>query len=231
LKDVPSILPAGIAIAAVPPRADARDALIAVGRATLEQLSDGDRVGTSSPRRAAQILWSRPGLRVELLRGNVETRLRKVLSGELEATLLAVAGLERLALDLKPATAAPLDPETFVPAPGQGALCVTARAGAHAVIEMLRRIEDAPSRVAADAERSAARTLGGSCWLPVGAYARVEGGRVRLAAVLASPDGLRVIRREGAGEAARAESIGASVGEAILEAGGRAIVRELPGAP
>jgi hydroxymethylbilane synthase len=227
LKDLPSVLSEGVILAAVPARADARDALITVGGTALEGLRDGARVGTSSPRRAAQLLALRPSLQIEVLRGNVETRLRRVVAGEFDATLLAVAGLERLALELRPAVALPLDPETFVPAPGQGALGVTARDRDAAVLALLEKIEDASSRAAAEAERGAARALGGSCWLPVGAYARADAERVRLSAVLASPDGRRSIRRSGAGEAARAETIGRGVGEAILEAGGRDIVGAL----
>jgi hydroxymethylbilane synthase len=227
LKDLPSILSDGVALAAVPARADARDALVTVGGVALEELAEGARVGTSSPRRAAQLLALRPDLEIELLRGNVETRLRRIVGGDFDATLLAVAGLERLALELRPAVAVPLDPETFVPAPGQGALGVTAREGDAETLRLLARIEDAPSRSAAEAERGAARALGGSCWLPVGAYARADTERVRLSAVLASPDGRRSIRRGGAGEAARAERIGRAVGEAILEAGGREIVDSL----
>ena len=142
LKDVPAKLPGGLVIAAVPARTDARDALINVGGRTLEELAEDARVGTSSPRRAAQLIAKRPHLRVESLRGNVETRLRKVLAGEVDATLLAMAGLERLALDLRPGAAVPLDPESFVPAPGQGALCVTARADAPQVDERLGGIVD-----------------------------------------------------------------------------------------
>jgi hydroxymethylbilane synthase len=228
LKDVPATLSAGLVIAAVPARADARDALISVGGRALDELPADARVGTSSPRRAAELLARRPGLLVEPLRGNVETRLRKVLAGEFDATLLAMAGLQRLALELRPAAAVPLDPEEFVPAPGQGALCVTARADAAQMLAVLSGIEDRLSRSAAEAERSTARTLGGSCWLPVGAYARVTGEHLRLIAVLVSPDGRRIIRREGEGEPAHAERIGRSVGQAILGAGGAKIVGELP---
>jgi hydroxymethylbilane synthase len=227
LKDLPSVLSDGVVLAAVPTRADARDALVTVGGVSLETLADRARVGTSSPRRAAQLLALRPDLQIELLRGNVETRLRRVVGGEFDATLLAVAGLERLALELRPAVAVPLDPESFVPAPGQGALGVTAREGDADTLALLARVEDSCSRAAAEAERGAARALGGSCWLPVGAYARADAERVRLSAVLASPDGRRSIRRSGTGEAARAERIGRAVGDAILEAGGREIVGAL----
>jgi hydroxymethylbilane synthase len=227
LKDVPSVMTARVVLAAVPERADARDALVTVGAKGLDDLAEDACVGTSSPRRRAQLLALRPRLRVELLRGNVETRLRRVLTGDFDATLLAVAGIERLSLDVRPAVAVPIDPETFVPAPGQGALCVTAREDDTRVVEVLRRIDHPRSRAAADAERSAARVLGGSCWLPMGAYARADDERIRLTAVLISPDGSRVIRREGAGQIAQAERIGCAVAEAILHGGGREIVGAL----
>jgi hydroxymethylbilane synthase len=154
-----------------------------------------------------------------------------VIGDELDATLLALAGLARLGLELRPAAAAPLEPDVFVPAPGQGALCVTTRASAAPVLALLACIEDRDSRTAAEAERSAARALGGSCWLPAGAYARADGVRVRLTAMLAAPDGKRVIRRDATGDASEAERIGRAVGDAILEAGGREIVAALPAAP
>lgn len=231
LKDVPSNLPAGIVLGAVPPRADARDALITVGGLTFAQLAEDARIGTSSPRRAAQLLAERPGLRIELLRGNVETRLRRILAGDFDATLLAMAGIQRLALDLGSAGAAPLDPQVFVPAAGQGALGFTARAGDDRTLEVLRAIEHAGSRAEADAERAVARGLGGSCWIPVGAHASARGGSVRVAGVVASPDGLRRVRHEASGDVSRAEEIGAGVAEAILASGGAEIIRALPEVP
>lgn len=228
LKDVPSIVPPGIVLAAVPERADPRDALISVGGRGFDQLPENARVGTSSPRRAAQLLASRPLLRIDLLRGNVETRLRRILAGDFDATLLAMAGLERLGLDLAPAAAVPLDAEAFVPAAGQGALGLTAREGDAPVSDVLRRIEHARSRAAADAERATARGLGGSCWVPVGAHARVEGTTIHVTGVVASPDGLRLVRRSESGDAHRADEIGTAVATAILAAGGGEIVSSLP---
>jgi hydroxymethylbilane synthase len=229
LKDVPSELPPGIALASVPPRADARDALVSLAGHDLATLPDGARVGTSSPRRAAQLLAVAPRVRIEPLRGNVDSRLRKIVACELDATLLAVAGLGRLGVDPAPARAPALDADIFVPAPCQGALGLTVREDDHAAAKLLRVIEDPTSRAAADAERSAARALGGSCWLPVGVHAHVVAKRLRLVTFLFSADGRRTVRREAEDDARNAEALGRRVAEDVLAAGGREIVASLPG--
>jgi len=230
LKDVPSVLPDGVVLAAVPVRADARDALVTIGGHRLEDLADDARIGTSSPRRAAQLLAVRPRLRLDVLRGNIETRLRRILTGDFDATLLAMAGLQRLAIALRPAAAVPLDPVAFVPAAGQGALGFTARSEDERTLQVLSVIQDAASRDAVDAERAVARGLGGSCWVPVAAYARVEGESLHVIGVVASADGSRVVRRSASGERRHATEIGTGVADAILAGGGGDLVKALPGA-
>jgi len=223
-KDVPTELPDGIVLAAVPVRHRPHDLLISLAGLTLERMPAGAVVGTASPRRAAQAAAANRGLRVELLRGNVETRLRRIREGEFDATFLAAAGIDRLGLDLAPAVPVELDPLSFVPAPGQGALCFTARADDRATLEMLAAIDDRTSRQAVEAERSAARELGGSCFVPVGCYARVEAGSLELVAVVTAPDGQSVVRRSGRSTPDDGARLGARLGRELLEAGGAEIV-------
>jgi hydroxymethylbilane synthase len=229
LKDVPTELPAGISLAAVPRRHDARDLLITLDGWSLDDLPDGAVVGTTSLRRAAQLKLRRPGVGVALLRGNVETRLRRIVEGDFAATFLAAAGIARLGIDLSPARATALDSFEFVPAPGQGALGFTARAGDQAVIDALRSIEAPASRAAVEAERALARVLGGGCDLPVGAYAEVGDARLRLVAVVAAPDGADVVRDEVAGAATDATFLGSDLGRRLLAAGADRIVAAVGG--
>jgi hydroxymethylbilane synthase len=190
-KDLPAEDPFGVVVAAVPERADPRDVLV-----TREQrLRPTSTVGTSSPRRSAQLAASRPHLRVVAMRGNVDTRLAKVEEGEVDAVVLAAAGLSRLSA--APAHVAALSLDEMLPAPGQGALAVQARAGDAEVLERVRRIEHRPSRAAFDAERALVHLLGGGCALPLGAHAEPQGGGVLLRAVAVSPDG-RTLARGGA---------------------------------
>jgi hydroxymethylbilane synthase len=138
-----------------------------------------------------------------------------------------MAGLDRLAIDTKPAVAVAFDPHDFVPSPGQGSLCLVARDGERSTIDLLRAIEHPASRSACDAERSAARVLGGSCYLPVGAYAEVDGDRLYVVAVLTSPDGRKSVRRQAQGACVDAERIGASAGTEVLAGGGADVVASL----
>lgn len=182
-KDLPAEDPAGVVVAAVPGRADPRDVLVSRGPALPERAV----VGTSSPRRAAQLLRARPGASVRTLRGNVETRLARLDAGEVDAVLLAAAGLGRLGLAPEHATVLPV--EEMVPAPGQGALAVQARAG-DAALDAVGSLDHAPSRRAFEAERSLVARLGGGCFLPLGALAEdLGGGRLRMRAVVVEPDG------------------------------------------
>jgi hydroxymethylbilane synthase len=220
LKDVPGELAPGLRLAAVPERADARDVVLTRTPGGLAGLAAGARVGTSSPRRAALLgaLW--PRLAVVDLRGNVDTRLRKLEAGEVDALILAAAGLDRLGI-VHP-HAEPCDPIEFVPAIGQGALAVETRDDRFA--SLVQAIEDEASRRAVDAERAFLHAVGGSCLTPLGAHATYEAGRLSLRALIASPDGRRVVRGERSGAAPDAERIGAGVAAELLALGGAEIL-------
>lgn len=198
LKDLPIEEANGLTVGALPPRADAREVLVAAGPQRLMDLPAGAVVGTSSLRRQAQLLAVRPDLLVRPIRGNVETRIRKVRQGRFDAVLLAAAGMLRLGLsDL---IAEWLGFEVMLPAPGQGALAVQCRREDAAVLRLLERIDDATTRAAVLAERAFLRELGGGCSAPVAAYAHFEGTGLNLAGMVASLDGREVIRVAGTGQ-------------------------------
>ncbi len=213
LKDLPTESPKGLTIAAVPLRGHPFDAIVG---ARLADLAHGALVGTSSPRRAAQLRLLRPDLRIEAIRGNVDTRLRKLRGGEFDAILLAAAGLERLGLANEIAEVFTAD--RLCPAPGQGALGVQTRMGDEAQM-VCGRMNHAASRQAVEAERAVLAGLGGGCQLPVGAYAQVEDDTLTLLAVVAAPDGPVRIQSEIAGRAADAERLGRSVADDLLAQG------------
>jgi hydroxymethylbilane synthase len=224
LKDLPTVLPAGLAIAAVPGRELPFDALVG---STLAALGSGARVGTSSLRRAAQLRARRPDLVIEDIRGNLDTRLRKLDEGGYDAILLAAAGLHRLGWGERIAELLP--PEAMCPAVGQGALAVETRTSGEA-FEICRRLDDPAARAAVTAERAVLRALGGGCQVPIGAHAVVDGGRLRLRAVVVHPNGGTVVARECEGPAHEAENLGALAAAWLLEHGARAILREVYGA-
>jgi hydroxymethylbilane synthase len=217
LKDLPAESPPGLMLAAFPAREDPRDVLVTRLPATVETLAPGARVGTSSPRRRALLLAVRPDLAVEPIRGNVDTRLRKLASGEWDAIVLAAAGLRRLGVT--PESWVVLDPETFVPAVGQGILAVQARVDDHATRACLARLDDPATRACALAERAYLARLGASCNTPLAAHARVDGATVRVAAVVASDDGRRLLRESAAAPAADAARLGREVAETLLRRG------------
>jgi hydroxymethylbilane synthase len=201
LKDLPVEEPPGLTIGAIPQRADVRDGLVARNGWTLATLPQGAVVGTSSTRRAAQLLAARPDLVIRPIRGNVETRIKKVLNGDYDATVLALAGLKRLNLAHHVTDLLPL--EIMLPAPGQGALAVQCRRDDEAVRSLLEPLEDATVRAAVNAERGFLSRLGGGCSAPVAAYAApVDGtpGVLWMEALVASPDGQRLVRVQGQGE-------------------------------
>jgi hydroxymethylbilane synthase len=191
MKDVEVIRPPEIRLAAIRPRLYVEDKLI--GAASLDELKEGAVVGTSSPRRAAQLLSARPDLKIVPLRGNVETRLKKLESGEVDATVLSAAGLYRLGLD-HIGVALPF--EIMLPAPGQGALGVECRAGDTDCMQLLKLLDDRTGRSEVMAERAFARALGGSCHSPVAALAKVDRMKVHLTAEILSADGRERIRDE-----------------------------------
>jgi hydroxymethylbilane synthase len=219
LKDMPTELPAGLTLAAIPEREDARDAL--VGRA-LAQLAKGARIGTGSLRRAAQLRSLRPDLRIEDIRGNVDTRLRKLDEGQYDAIVLASAGLRRLGWEGRITEV--FDPGIMCPAVGQGALAVETRDDRGAGFEAAQRLEHAETRAAVTAERSLLATLGGGCQAPMGAHALVKGEALFIVALIVSPDGKQVVRQESQGPADNAAALGCELGEELLAAGGKQIL-------
>ena len=225
MKDVPADLPAQFTIGAVLERADPRDALVAPRARSLEELPSGARVGTSSLRRRAQLLGLRPDLRIEALRGNLHTRIRRLDEDSLDAIVLACAGLARLGWEQRIAARLPL--EVSLPAVGQGAIGVECRAGDTAVLERLAALEHAPTRVAVDAERAFSRRLGGSCQSPVAAHATLDGGRLALHGLVASPDGRRMLRDAQIGAAGAAAALGETLAQRMLAAGAREILATL----
>ncbi|HTR36174.1 MAG TPA: hydroxymethylbilane synthase [Bryobacteraceae bacterium] len=225
LKDMPTELPSGLTLSAIPEREDPRDAL--VGR-KLTELASGARVGTSSLRRAAQLRAIRPDLEIENIRGNLDTRLRKLDEGRYDAIVLASAGLRRLGWDNRIAEL--LDPQVMCPAVGQGALAVETRADGGAAFQISERLEHAGTRIAVTAERAVLASLGGGCQVPIGAHATVEGNRLHLRAIVVSPDGSQMIRKEASGPIADAEALGRSVGGELLAEGGRQILEAVYGA-
>jgi hydroxymethylbilane synthase len=224
MKDVPAELPHGFLLAAITAREDPRDALVSSRYATLAELPAGAVVGTSSLRRAAQLMERHPSLVTRMLRGNVDTRLAKLDRGEYDAIVLAAAGLARLGLDAR--IRSRLSVEDSLPAPGQGALgieCLEARSD---VRELLAPLADEASERCVRAERAVSRALGGSCTVPLGAYAEFAAGRIALRALVASPDGRRVLRASAHG--ADPEALGASVAAALRSQGAEEILRSLP---
>ena len=201
LKDLPVENPAGLTIGCIPPRAEVRDALVSRVGYSIASLPPAAVCGTSSLRRAAQLLALRPDLKIESLRGNVDTRVRKALEGQYAAILLAGAGLIRLGLESRVSEWIPV--ESMLPAPGQGALAVQCRVDDVATLEILSVLEDSPTRQAVEAERSFLSGLGGGCSLPVAAYAnsvREDGRLIWMTGLVASPDGRQRIKVSGSGE-------------------------------
>ena len=221
MKDMATALPPGLTIGAMLPREDPRDAWFSPHAASIEDLPNAARVGTSSLRRQAQILAQRPDLVVTTLRGNVGTRLAKLAAGEAEATVLALAGLKRLGLADK-ATAI-LSTEEMLPAVGQGAIGIEIRAGDIATAELLASIDDRATSMAVAAERACLAVLDGSCRTPIAALGEHEpGGGLHLRSLIALPDGSAVKRDERRGPAASAVDLGQAAGEALRAGAGPA---------
>jgi hydroxymethylbilane synthase len=216
LKDLPTGPAAGIALAAVPPRDDPRDALVARDGAKLADLPPGARIGTGSPRRAAQLLALRADLRCVPIRGNAGTRLGKVSGGELDAVVLACAGLARIGQ--AGAITQVFEPDEMLPAPGQGALAVECRADDAELAALLEAVTDEASVAAVTAERSLLEALEAGCHAPVGAYA-VSAGTVRMQAAVMSLDGSRILRAHGDAATAGAGQLGRDLAAELLRSG------------
>lgn len=226
LKDLPTAPAPGLALAAVPPREDPRDALVTRAGTGLGHLPHGARVGTGSPRRAAQLRAARPDLEVVDVRGNVDTRLRLVADGALDAVVLAVAGLVRLGRDGEGHEV--LEPDVMLPAPGQGALAVECRTDDDATSAACAALDHGPTRAAVTAERALLGALEAGCTAPVGALATTGGdGALSLEAVVTAPDGALALRRTGSTGVqggAGPEALGREVARALLDDGAAAIV-------
>jgi hydroxymethylbilane synthase len=227
MKDMPAELPPGLVIAAVPEREDPRDAFLSNTARTLDDLPAGARLGTASLRRQAQALHRRPDLDVQVLRGNVDTRIAKLNAGEADAILLALAGLKRLGLDHLVASV--IDPIEAPPAPGQGALAIETRAG-DAGAPWLAALRHEPTTLAVAAERGALLALEGSCRTAIGAYAELNGRALSLIVEALTPDGSLRFRKQGRVELpanhaeAAARALGAALGDAVRAEGGDALI-------
>jgi hydroxymethylbilane synthase len=223
MKDVPADLPAGFVLAAITAREDPRDALVSTKYGSLRDLPEGAVVGTSSLRRAAQIAERHPRLEIRVLRGNVETRIAKLDRGEYDAIVLAAAGLVRLGLQAR--IRARLETSESLPAAGQGALGIECLEARKDVAALLAPLAEPGSTACVLAERAVSRSLGGSCTVPLGAYAERSGARLWLRALIASPDGRRVLRAEAEGE--DAERLGEQVAQALRAQGADEILKSL----
>jgi hydroxymethylbilane synthase len=227
LKDLPTIVPEGLVIAAICKREDPRDALVlnrkrGGSQSTILSLSKGAIVGTSSPRRLAQLKHLRDDLIIKELRGNVDTRLRKLDEGQYDALVLACAGLRRLGMENRISAALPAG--EMLPAVGQGALGIETRAADEETIAVVNKLDHKFTRLACTAERAFLRSLGGGCQLPIAAYAVVRAKRIRLDGLVADPDGARIVRDRISGDLNDAEQLGTELGERLLARGARELL-------
>jgi hydroxymethylbilane synthase len=222
MKDLPTRLPDGLTIGAMLPRADPRDVLIALETTAISALPAEALIGTASLRRKAQLLALRPDLRIVVLRGNVQTRLRKLGEGEVHATLLARAGLDRLGLSGLDG-ALTLESEVMLPAVAQGAIGIECRADDAAILDLLAGIADAPTMHCVACERALLDQLDGSCRTPIAALAELDADALRLRALVATPDGTALWRTERAGGVVDAEVLGAEAGRELRRRGGAAL--------
>jgi hydroxymethylbilane synthase len=223
VKDIPTDTPTRLCFPAVCRRADVRDCLVSANGVSLANLRQGARVGTGSLRRQAQLLHIRPDLDFRDLRGNVDTRLRKVDSGEYEAILLAKAGLDRLGLSQR--IAETLSPEVCLPAVGQGAIAVEARLKDAEVASTVGALDDAETRTAIIAERALLAAMQGGCQVPLGAWARMERGELIMEAVVCSVDGVQYIKERATGAAENAAQVGEQLARQLLDAGAMEILQ------
>lgn len=225
LKDMPAELPPDFTLAAVTDREDPRDAFVSLKYRSVDELPAGAKVGTSSLRRQSQLLHRRSDLRIESLRGNVQTRLRRLDEGQYDAVILAAAGLKRLGLGDR--IGSYLSTAESIPAAGQGVMAVEVRKDDAELREMLAFLHNEKVASCIAAERAFLGRVGGDCKVPAGAFAEVEGERIRVDAFISSEDGQRFYRRSVSGPVSEAEALGASVAGALLDDGGRAVLEEI----
>lgn len=226
LKDLPTALTPGLVIAAIPKRESPADALVASGEvSSIAELPAGATVGTSSLRRIAQLKHQRQDLKCVPLRGNVETRVGKVAAGQVDAIVVAHAGLNRLGLAGK--ISAHLAPDEFLPAPGQGALAVQSRSDDSRLVDLLRQLDDQPTRIAVEAERTVLAALHGGCSIPLGVYARISGDTITIDAVLSDIEGKRYIRCSESDHIRHAGLCADKVAQELLSDAGRKILDQV----
>jgi len=223
-KDMPAEVPAGLEILAFLEREDPRDAFLSPIAASIRGLPEGALVGTSSLRRQAQVLQLRPDLEVVPYRGNVETRIRKMKDGEVAATFLAAAGLNRLGLAAEITALIPM--EDMLPAPGQGAICLEARAGDHETAKLLGLLNHQPTYLAVTAERAVSKALGASCRMPLAAHASLSDNRLYASAALFSPDGKKAWTAKGEAKPEQAKALGGQLGEELLNKADPGLIRD-----
>lgn len=223
MKDMPAVLPDGLTIGGVPERHDPRDALLSREWLTLDRLPDGARVGTGSLRRGAQLLSLRPDLAILPLRGNVDTRIRKLREGsDYDAIILAAAGLGRMGLTSEASEMIP--PDVMVPAPGQGIIAVEMREDDPRAFEIAASLTHEETWTAAAAERAFLKGLGGDCNVPAGAYAEVEKGFIKMTGIIASPDGRKIVKEAVSGPLREPEALGERLARSLMDKGGREIL-------
>lgn len=225
LKDMPTELPQGLTLGAISKREVPYDALISPQYKTLDKLPKGARIGTSSLRRQAQLLHRRPDLKIEVIRGNVQTRLNKIETEGLDGVVLAQAGLKRLGLDHQITQVFTAD--EMIPAVGQGALAIECRADDVEMLDMLSLIDDEPTRLAVEGERSFLNQLNGNCQVPMGVHGTIEKGQLTLKALIASTDGKTVYEGELSGPAMKSVMLGKNLAKALYEEGGKHIIEAL----
>ena len=225
MKDVPSGLPEELMLSGYPEREDPHDALVSARSRTLERLPQHSRVGTSSLRRGAQLLRMRPDLDLQPLRGNIDTRIKKLESGEVEAIILAAAGLKRLGLESSITHIIP--PEKMLPAVGQGALGLEVRRGDKETRHLLQFMNHEPTEVTIRAERAFLKELGGGCQVPIAGFARLHTNGIHIEGMVAEPDGSMLIRDKMAGDKSRAEEIGVTLAKRLLASGADKILARI----
>lgn len=222
LKDLPTEQPAGLALGAVPPREDARDVLVSRGNQSLENLPPGARVATSSLRRQTQLRGLRSDLVYVAMRGNLDTRLRKLERGDCEALVLAAAGVHRLGFTGRITSYFPLD--QMCPAVGQGALGIEIRTEDGRASQAVAPLDHGATHLAVRAERAVLRQLGGGCQVPIAAHTEVDSSRLQLRGLVANLDGTKIVRAHASGPASDPEALGAAVAEDLLRQGARGIL-------
>ena len=225
MKDMPAEIPEGLAVGAVPERESPADVLISRDGARLAELASGSLIGTSSLRRAAQLRHARPDLRIAPLRGNLDTRLRKLETGDLSAVVLAAAGVKRLGLEER--ITETLDPDLMLPAVGQGALCIEIRADDRRIGPLVASLDHPDSHAAVAGERSFLRRLEGGCQVPIAGHGRVDGDRFALTGLVAEVDGSALIRHSLSGPRQDAAAIGVELAEVLLTLGADIILKKL----